>query len=122
MISPWPFVVWGIDIIGALPAGKGSIKYAMVAVDYFTKWVEVEPMAAITSKKIQSFIWRFIICRYGMPQKLVSDNGKQFDSDEFKNFFKELGILKSSAVVHRQSSGQVEAVNKTLKHNLKAKF
>ena len=54
--------------------------------DYFTKWVEAELMAAITSKKMQSFVWRFFICRYGIPQKLVSDNGKQFDSDEFKNF------------------------------------
>ena len=64
-----------------------------------------------------------IIYRYGIPQKLVSDNGKQFDSDEFKNFCNELGIVKSfSAVVHPQSNGQVEAVNKTLKHNLKAKL
>ena len=77
-------------------------------------------MATITSKKIQSFVWRFIVCRYGIPQKLVSDNGKQFDSDEFKN---SLGIVKSFlAVVHPQSTGQVEAINKILKHNLKAKL
>ena len=56
MINPWPFAIWGIDIIGALPAGKGSVKYAVVAVDYFTKWVKAEPMAAITSKKMQSFV------------------------------------------------------------------
>ena len=67
MVSPWPFAVWGIDIIGALPVGKGRVKYAVVAVDYFTKWAEVEPLATITSKKIQSFVWRFIICRYGIP-------------------------------------------------------
>ena len=54
---------------------------------------------------------------------MVSDNGKQFDSDEFKIFCNELGIVKSfSAVVHPQSNGQVEAVNKILKHNLKAKL
>ena len=95
----------------------------MVAVDYFTKWVKAEPMTAITSKKMQSFVWRFIICRCGIPQKLVSENGKQFDSDEFKNFCNKLSIVKSFlAVVHPQSSGQVEAVNKTLKYNLKAKL
>ena len=94
----------------------------MVTVDYFTKWVEVEPLAIITSKKMQSFVWRFIICRNGMPQKLVSDNGKQLDSDEFKDFCNEPDIVKSfSAVVHPQSNGQVKAVNKTLQHNLKAK-
>ena len=75
-------------------------------VDYFTKWVKAEPMAAITSKKMQSFVWRFIICRYGIPQNLISDNKKQFDSDEFKNFCNELGNVKSfSAVVHPQSNG-----------------
>ena len=121
MISPWQFTVWGINIIGALPTVKGNVKYAVVVVDYFTKWVEAEPMAAITSKKMQSFVWRFIICRYGIPQKLVSDNRKQFDSDEFKNFCNEIGIVKSfSIVVHPQSNGQVEVANKTLKHNLKA--
>ena len=80
-------------------------------------------MTTITSKKIQSFVWRFIIYRYGIPQKLVSNNGKQFDSDEFKNFCNELSIVKSfSAVVHPQSNVQVEAVNKILKYNLKAKL
>ena len=42
----------GIDIIGALPSGKGNVKYAMVAVDYFIKWVEAELIVAITSKKM----------------------------------------------------------------------
>ena len=101
MTSPWPFAVWGIDIIGALPAGKRGVKYAVVVVDYFTKWAEIEPMTTITSKKMQSFVWRFIIYRYGIPQKLVSDKGKQFDSDEFTNFCNELDIVKNfSAVVH----------------------
>ena len=101
MISQWLFVVWGIDIIGALPAGKENVKYAVVAVDYFTKWVKAEPVVAITSKKMQSFVWRFTIDRYEIPQNLVSDNGKQFDSEEFKDFCNELGIVKSfSAVVH----------------------
>ena len=101
MFSPWLFAVWGIDIIGALLIGKGNVKYTVVDVDYFTKWVEAEPMAAITSKKMQSIVWRFIICRYGIPQKLVSNNGKQFGSDKFKDFCNELGIVKSfSAMVH----------------------
>ena len=113
----------GIDILGVLLTGKRNVKYAMVAVDYFTKWVDVEPMVAITFKKMQSFIWRFIFCRYRIPQKLVSDNGKQFDNDEFKEFCSELGIVRTfSAMVHPQCNSQVEAMNKTLKHNLKAKL
>ena len=67
MVNPWSFAVWGIDIIGVLPKRERNVKYAVVAVDYFTKWVEAEPLVAITSKKMQSFVWRFIIYRIGIP-------------------------------------------------------
>ena len=52
MTSPWPFAVWGIMLIGSLPTGKGWVRYAVVTVDYFTKWTEAEPLAIITSKKV----------------------------------------------------------------------
>ncbi|KAI5335174.1 hypothetical protein L3X38_025307 [Prunus dulcis] len=52
IVSPWPFAQWGLDLIGPMPQGKGQVKYAMVAVDYFTKWVEAEPLATITAAKI----------------------------------------------------------------------
>ena len=50
--SPWPFAQWGINIIGPLPLGKGQVKFLLVAIDYFTKWVEVEALATITEAKI----------------------------------------------------------------------
>ncbi|KAK6139045.1 hypothetical protein DH2020_027212 [Rehmannia glutinosa] len=43
IFSPWPFAKWGMDLIGPLPTGKGGVKYAIVAVDYFTKWVGEPP-------------------------------------------------------------------------------
>ncbi|KAM2478133.1 hypothetical protein ACFX1W_044579 [Malus domestica] len=43
MISSWPFAQWGLDLIGPIPAGNGKVRYAIVVVDYFTKWAEVEP-------------------------------------------------------------------------------
>ena len=60
--SPWPFVIWGIDLVGALPTGKGGVRYAVVAIDYFTKWAEAEPLATITSKKVLDFVVKSIIC------------------------------------------------------------
>ncbi|XP_063942814.1 uncharacterized protein LOC135150442 [Daucus carota subsp. sativus] len=101
LTSPWPFAVWGIDLIGELPKGKGGMKYAVVAVDYFTKWAEAEPLASITARKLVEFVYRAIVCRYGVPYKLISDNGKQFDSNEMMNFCEHLGIKKGfSAVCH----------------------
>ena len=80
MSSPCPFAVWGIDLIGPLPTGRGQVKYAIVAIDYFTKWVEAEPLASITERKTTDFVWRNLICRYGIPNAIVSDNRKQFDN------------------------------------------
>ncbi|XP_014499255.1 uncharacterized protein LOC106760320 [Vigna radiata var. radiata] len=51
IISPWPFAQWGMDIAGPLPIGSGQRKYLLVAVDYFTKWIEAEALATITARK-----------------------------------------------------------------------
>ena len=58
----------------------------VVGIDYFTKWVEAEALATITEKNIRSFVWRSIVCRFGIPRVLVSDNGKQFDNGPFRDF------------------------------------
>ena len=69
-----------------------QLKFLIVRIDYFTKWVEAEALATITEKNVRSFIWRHIICRYGIPRVLVSDNRKQFDNDSFKDFYSQLEI------------------------------
>ena len=121
--SPWPFQQWGLDILGPLPFGKGQCKFIIVAVDYFTKWAEAEPLASITEQKIHNFVWRAIICRFGIPRALVSDNGKQFDNTKFRNFCAELGIKNYySSLAHPQSNGQAEVTIRTLKAALKTKL
>ena len=62
MTSPWLFAVSGIDLVRSLPTWKGGVKYAIVAVDYFMKWDEAEPVATITSKKALKFTINNIIC------------------------------------------------------------
>ena len=74
--SPWPFAQWGIDIVGLLPLGKGQVKFLLVAIDYFTKLVEVETLATIMEARIQNFVWKNIICRFGIPLTIISDNGQ----------------------------------------------
>ncbi|CAL2230994.1 unnamed protein product [Prunus armeniaca] len=123
MVSPWPFAQWGLDLIGPMPEGKGQVKYAVVAVDYFTKWAEAEALATITAARIETFVWQNIVCRFGIPNTIVTDNGRQFDNPKFKQFCSNLKIkLCFASPAHPQSNGQVEAVNKIIKKTLKTKL
>ena len=92
MTAPWPFAQWRLDIIGPFPTALRQLKFLVVGIDYFTNWVEAEPLTTITEKSIRSFVWRSIIYRYGILRVLVSNNGKQFDNSAFRDFCSELGI------------------------------
>ena len=101
--------------MGPFPTALRQLKFLVVGIDYFTKWVDAEPLASITEKSIHTFVWRNIICRYGSPRVLVSDNGKQFDNNAFRNFCSEPGIQNHySSSAHPQANGQVEVTNRTL--------
>ena len=100
-----------------------QLKFLVVSIDYFTKWVEAEPLATITEKSIRSFVWRNIICRYGIPRVLVSDNGKQFDNRAFRDFYSELGIKNHySSPAHPHAIGQVEVTNRSLLKIIKTRL
>ena len=72
--------------MGPFPIAIRQLKFLVVGIDYFTKWVEAKALATITEKNIRGFVWRCIICRFGILRVLVSDNGKQFDNDSFWDF------------------------------------
>ena len=109
--------------VGPLPIGKGQCKFIVVGVDYFTKWAEAELLATITEQKVRNFVWCSIICLFGIPRALVSDNGKQFNNRKFRDFCVELGIKNYySFPAHLQSNGQAEITIRTLKAALKTKL
>ncbi|GKA33105.1 reverse transcriptase domain-containing protein [Tanacetum coccineum] len=60
------------------PEGPGKVKFLIVAIDYFTKWIEAKPVATITGNQIKKFVWDNIVCRFGLPGEIILDNGKQF--------------------------------------------
>jgi hypothetical protein len=102
---------------------EGGVRFAVVAVDYFTKWVEAEPLVSITAKVIERFLWKNVVCRYGVPHAFVTDNGKQFDCEPFQKWCAELHIRNYfSSPGHPQANGQVEATNKTIFKILKKKL
>ena len=74
--SPWPFAQWGIDIMGPFPLRKKQFRFLIIAIDYFIKWVEAEPVTMITEAKVTRFAWKNIICRFGVLHAIISDNGK----------------------------------------------
>ena len=120
---PWPFSQWGINIINPLPQGKGQVKFLLVTIDYFTKWVEAEALSTITEAKIQSFVWKNIICRFGIPLMIISDNGRQFNSQAFRDFCSSLGIKnRFSSPGHPQANGQTKVTNRTLLKIIKTRL
>ena len=64
----------------------------LVNTDYFTKWVEAEPLANIKNMDAKRFVWKNIVTRFGIPHTLVSDNELEFDSKAFRRYFCNLGI------------------------------
>ena len=106
MTALWPFAQWGLDIIGPFLTRFRQLKFLVIGINYFTKWVEAEALATITERNIRSFVWRNIIYKFEIPRVLVSDNGKQFDNSAFRDFCSELGIKNHySSPAHPQANG-----------------
>ena len=121
--SPWPFFQWGIDIVGPFPEGPGKVKFLIVSIDYFTKWVEAEAVATISGEKVIKFVWRQIVCRFGLPRTIVSDNRKQFASNPFKKWCDDQAIKQNfTSVAHPQANGQTEVTNRTIVKGLKTRL
>ena len=109
--------------MGPFPTTVRQLKFLVVGIDYFTKWVEAKALATITEKNIRSFVWRNIIYRYEIPRVLVSDNENQFDNSAFRDFCSELGIKNHySSPAHPQANGQVEVMNRSLLKIIKTRL
>jgi len=91
------------------------MKYLVVAIEYFTKQIEAEPVAQITAHKVQHFVWKNIVCRFEVSRHLVSDNGTQFASQQLGKLCSKLEIKHIFASVeHPQRNGQVESTNRVI--------
>ena len=121
--SPWPFAWWGMDILGPFVQGTYQNKFLIVAVDYFTKWIEAEALAKITSHNILRFYKRNVLARFRILQALVTDNGTQFTDQGFRDFVTKLGTKQHfTSVEHPQTNGQAEAANRVILRGLKRRL
>jgi len=78
--------------LGPFPLAVRQMKYLVVAIEYFTKWIEAEPVAQVTVHKIQHFVWKNIVCHFEIPKWLVSDNGTQFASQQLGKLYTKLRV------------------------------
>ena len=123
MMALWPFAQWGLDILGPFPIGTRQMKFLEVGIDYFTKWVEAEPLASITQQNVKNFVWKNIVCRFGVPRVLVSNNGRQFNNALFRDFCEHFGIQNHySLPAHPQANDQAKVANRSLLKIIKTRL
>ncbi|KAG8472940.1 hypothetical protein CXB51_035042 [Gossypium anomalum] len=117
MTSPWPFFMWGMDVIGPIsPKASNRHRFIFVVIDYFTKWVEAASYANVTKSAVSRFLKKEIICRYGMPEKIISDNALNLNNKTIVEVCNQIKIKhNNSSPYHPKMNGAVEAANKNIK-------
>eukprot|EP00731_Ephydatia_muelleri_P009263 Em0004g1601a len=121
--SNYPFEKLSWDIMGPLPTSSCGNKYILVVTDLFTKWVEAFPLAKTDSVTLAKVLVNEIVCRYGVPRYLHSDQGANLVSEVIKSLCATLGINRTQTTAyHPEGNGQVERFNRTLESMLAKVF
>jgi IS30 family transposase len=103
--------MWDLDAVGPFRTAPGRYKHILVVVDKFTKWIEVRPIAKVTSEEAVKFIGD-IKHHFGVPNRIITDLGKAFTVSVFWDFYQENTIdVYYSSVAHPRCNGQVERAN-----------
>lgn len=119
--SGYPMERLAIDILGELPETRQGNRHIVVIADYFTKWTECFPMKNMEAATVAKLLVEEVVCRFGIPAKLHSDQGRQFESHLFQEMCQLLNIHKTrTTAYHPQSDGMVERFNRTLTQMLSA--
>nr|XP_009776110.1 PREDICTED: uncharacterized protein K02A2.6-like [Nicotiana sylvestris] len=117
MSAPWPFVAWGIDVIGLIePKASNGYIFILVAIDYFTKWVEAVTFKVVTKKEVVDFVHSNIIFRFGIPKTIITDNTANLNSHLMREVCEQFKIMHCNSTPSRpKANGTVEAANKNIK-------
>jgi transposase InsO family protein len=115
MVSVGPFVKWGINFMTCHPHSVGGHGYIIVAVDYFTKWVEAMPTFDNTRKIAYLFLFNHVIAHFGVPEAIITDHGSHFKNFMMSEITEKLGLRHDNSMpYYPQANGQVEEINKFL--------
>ncbi|XP_059290292.1 uncharacterized protein LOC132043843 [Lycium ferocissimum] len=110
-----------MDVIGPIePAMSNKHRFILVAIDYFTKWVEATSYSLVTKKVVTDFVRNNIICRIGIPESITTDNWANLNSHLMKDMCAQFRITHRNSTAYRpQMNGAVEATNKNIKKILR---
>nr|XP_023872143.1 uncharacterized protein K02A2.6-like [Quercus suber] len=115
MVTSWPFHTWGLDLVRPVnPPSRGYI-WILVATKYFTRWAEAVPLRKATGGAVANFIKEKIIVRFGVPHKIINDNGKPFVNSDVRKMLEFYQVKHHHlSPYYPQGNGQAKATNKTL--------
>jgi hypothetical protein len=118
----WPFVVWGLDMVGLLKTAPSGFTHLLVADDKFTKWIEAKPIRKLDGKTGLKF-FKDIVVRFGIPHSIITDNNSNLSQGEVEEYCHHNGIcLDLPSVAHPQSNGQVERTNGLILSGIKPRL
>lgn len=109
---PWHIIQ--LDFLGPLPRSKQGFCYILVVIDTFSKFVLLSPMRRATSKSTITYLENDVFLLFGIPEVIISDNGSQFISAEFKRLCKSYGIKQWLTAAYHPQANATEAANKTI--------
>ena len=111
-----PASEWGVDVFGPLPVSRRGNRYLVVMVDHFTRWVDAIPTADQTADTVARVVVENIVARFGVPTRLITDQGPCFESRKFQEMLQYWGIQRArTSPYHPQANGVTERFNRTLK-------
>ncbi|RDX90054.1 Pol polyprotein, partial [Mucuna pruriens] len=117
LTSPWPFSMWGLDIIGPIePKASNGHRFILVAIDCFTKWVEAASYSSVTKSVVVKFIKRDIICRYGLLVHIIINNRTNLNNKMMAELCEQFRIKHHNSTPYRPKMNEaVEADKKNIK-------
>ena len=93
-----PWAVVASDLM-EFPQSKGQYKYVVVFQDLFTRWVELRPLRRATGKNLAAALEELVLCRWGTPDYLLTDNGKEFDNKDLARTLEEYGVTRVTSPI-----------------------
>ena len=116
---PWQRL--GMDLLGPLPRTARNNRYILVIMDYYSKWVEAYPVEKADVATVADILIREVVCRFGTPEVIHTDQGTHFEANLLKKVLDRLGIEKTRTTpYHPASDGMVERFNRTLERMFRA--